>query len=626
MLRSAVRLFPALALAVAASFTPGADRIVANDNRRSAGSLEDGVLTVNLEARISAWYPNGDAAPSADMMAFAEAGKPAQVPGPLVRVAAGTRVRGTLRNTLPNDTMLVYGLHTRAAGAKAAPPIAVPPGETRPFDFQLDAPGTYLYWATTMHRDLKFRTREDAQLSGAIVVDERGKPTPKDRVFVIGMWSDTVGGAIPHGRNRMLFVMNGRSWPETERLDYTVGDTVRWHIINASGDLHPMHLHGFYFRVDSRGDGTTDSTYAPEDRDLLVTQLMEQGHTMHMTWVPDRDGNWAFHCHIPEHIMARAPLGMKLPPGDAHMANHAVQGMSGLMTGIHVSPRRGEPSTASRGDRGRRAFRLVVSDVPNADRPEDLRFALAEGRAAPARDTVARMGPPIVVNAGESVSVTVVNTTHYPTSVHWHGLELESYFDGIAGFSGTPAKLAPVIAPSDSFEARFTPPRPGTFIYHSHVDEGRQQPMGLIGAIIVLPKGQRYDPRTELLAVMSSPIDSLDEMRTVAYNGSLTPAPIKLEVGTSYRLRLINITTARPGLRVSLREDGALARWRVLARDGADVADEKRAARDADTPITIGQTIDVEITPTKPGRMLLAARANIGPLAGGLEFVVGNRE
>ena len=108
--------------------------------------------------------------------------------------------------------------------------------------------------------------------------------------------------------------------------------------------------------------------------------------------------------------MARAPLGLTLPPGDGHMANHAVQGMSGLMTGIHVSPRPGEPSTALRGDRGRRTFRLVVGDVPNASRPEDLRFALAEGAAAPSRDSVARMGPPLVVNAGESVSVTVVNT------------------------------------------------------------------------------------------------------------------------------------------------------------------------------------------------------------------------
>jgi FtsP/CotA-like multicopper oxidase with cupredoxin domain len=31
---------------------------------------------------------------------------------------------------------------------------------------------------------------------------------------------------------------------------------VRYRVINASTAVHPMHLHGFYFDVNSRGDGT----------------------------------------------------------------------------------------------------------------------------------------------------------------------------------------------------------------------------------------------------------------------------------------------------------------------------------------------------------------------------------
>src|SRR5690242_12486706 len=85
VLRAVAPLFPALVLSIAGSFAPGADPIIANDNRRPAGVLESGVLTVNLESRVAAWYPNGDAGPSADMFAFAEVGKPAQVPGPLLR-------------------------------------------------------------------------------------------------------------------------------------------------------------------------------------------------------------------------------------------------------------------------------------------------------------------------------------------------------------------------------------------------------------------------------------------------------------------------------------------------------------------------------------------------------------
>jgi FtsP/CotA-like multicopper oxidase with cupredoxin domain len=373
-----------------------------------------------------------------------------------------------------------------------------------------------------------------------------------------------------------------------------------------------MHLHGFYFRVDSRGDGETDTTYAEPRRDRLVTELVAQGHTMRMTWVPERDGNWAFHCHIPEHIMARAPLGLVLPEEHTHVTNHALQGMSGLVTGIHVSPRRGEASTALRGEPGRRRFRLVVQEK------EDLRFALGEGSAAPSRDSLARMGRPIVVNVGEPVSVTVVNTSRYPTAVHWHGIELESYFDGIAGFSGTPAKLSPVVAPRDSFEARFTPPRAGTFIYHSHIDEGRQQPMGLVGAIIVLAPGQRYDPATDLLAVFSTPPDRATEARAVFINGTLTPPPVALRVGTTYRLRMINITTARPGLVVSLSRDSSVATWRVVARDGAELDEPRRVTGPADTGLTIGQTVDVEIIPREPGTFRLEPRAAVGPSLGAL--------
>ena len=39
--------------------------------------------------------------------------------------------------------------------------------------------------------------------------------------------------------------------------------SVRWRVVNASTDVHPMHLHGFYFRVRRRGDGKTDTNGTP---------------------------------------------------------------------------------------------------------------------------------------------------------------------------------------------------------------------------------------------------------------------------------------------------------------------------------------------------------------------------
>lgn len=598
----------------------GVDHVTANDNRQAAGTLRDGVLTVRLEARVGEWHPDGDDAPGVDVPAFAEAGKPPQIPGPLIRVVAGTRVAATVRNGLPNDTLVVHGLYARDADGRAGAPIELAPGQERTVEFLLATPGTYYYWGTTMRRPLHYRVHEDSQLTGAIVVDPAGAKLADDRVFIIGMLTDTVGGAMPHGRKQELAVINGRSWPNTERLSYTVGDTVRWRIINASGDLHPMHLHGFYFRIDSKGNEAADTTYTESDRERAVTELLGLGATMGMTWVPERDGNWAFHCHIAEHIEPRGSLGTLPLRAATHGANHAAQAMGGLVLGIHVSPRGGQPSTAGRAAPGRHRFRLVVEERANDSAATGLRFALGDGASPLVRDSVGRLGPAIVVKVGEPVAVNVVNRSSHPTAVHWHGLEVESYFDGIGGWSGSPGRLAPVIAPNDSFQARFTPPRAGTFIYHSHVDEGRQQPAGLIGPIIVLDESDRYDPATDLVAVVSSPADSLDERRSVLINGRLDPVPLEVKVGTTYRLRLINITTARPGIFVELRRDSSMISWRPLARDGAELPARQKVMRRAEQQLTIGQTRDFEITPREAGdlRLLTTVAANRSVVLGTL--------
>ena len=93
-------------------------------------------------------------------------------------------------------------------------------------------------------------------------------------------------------------VVNGRSWPHTERLTYQVGDSVRMRVINAGAAVHPMHLHGFYFNVDSRGDEREDTVFpAGSSQHLVVTERLASGRTFTLTWKPTRPGNWLFHCH-----------------------------------------------------------------------------------------------------------------------------------------------------------------------------------------------------------------------------------------------------------------------------------------------------------------------------------------
>jgi FtsP/CotA-like multicopper oxidase with cupredoxin domain len=222
--------------------------IQANDNRTPAGALSGGVLTVELVARQGTWFPEGEAGPGHEVYAFGERGQDLRNPGPLLRVPAGTEIHATVRNEIEGETLIVHGLYDRPG---APDTLHVPPGASRSVRFTANAAGTYLYWATTRGaRSLVDRWGKESQLSGALIVDPSG-PVPPDRVFVIGIEDDSA--AIPALRTVNAAVVNGRSWPHTERFTAHAGDTIRMRWINASDRFHPMHLHGFHFRVESRG-------------------------------------------------------------------------------------------------------------------------------------------------------------------------------------------------------------------------------------------------------------------------------------------------------------------------------------------------------------------------------------
>lgn len=608
-----------LAAQAPAQQQPRIDRVRANDNRTRAGISSGKVLAVRLEARLAAWHPNGDDQPGAVIPVFGEIGRPAQIPGPLIRVPGGTDVIVTVRNLLPNQTLTIHGLHSRpAVGASFNDSIQLSPGSIHTVRFRLDRPGTYYYWGKTRGQVFKDRTGEDAQLTGAIVVDEPGVRAPKDRVLIIGMWADGSGSELNRDRNRELFVLNGRAWPHTDRMVYERGDTVRWRVINASGDMHPMHLHGFYYRINRRGDGRADSVNAA--RDLVNTERMPPGTTMSVSWVADRLGSWLFHCHTPEHIAMRGPLGTRPSPsmiaqaGTAH-SNHS-NDMSGLVAGIEVKPAEDDTSTAAPLPLPVRRLRMVLR--PNLGSTSITPYfgvALDSTGVEPEREIGQRVGPPIVLNRGEPVSIMVVNRVPEPTSVHWHGIELESYFDGVPGLSGDRTRLAPSIAPNDSFEVRMTPPRAGTFIYHTHVSEVRQLRAGLAGPLLVVDKKKwAADRLKDIPIVVTSPSDSLQEHRAVLINGNMEPAPIELRTGVAYRLRMINITAGRPGLSLALLAGDTLMTWRPIAKDGADLPVARRVIRPARQQLGIGETIDVEFFPTAPGDYVLEARTSLGTL------------
>lgn len=583
-----------------------------NDNRKSAGTLRHGVLTLRLVAQWSAWTLHSGVARDLPMLAFAEEGKTATIPGPVLRVRQGTRVHVSIRNPLSGLTLVVRGLSSHATDARDS--LVIASGATVEHEFTADTEGTFFYWGTiSSATGPALRYGYDSQLNGAFVVDAPSSATPRaDRIFMITLWSDSSNANGTFSIAREFWAINGKSWPQTERLAYTAGDSIRWRLINASADVHPMHLHGFYFRIDAHGAAGRDTVYAPADRRMAVTEKLTAGSTMQMVWSPDRVGGWVFHCHLTFHLQPITRIAGQAEPSHEHAPEHHVeQGMAGLMLGIDVRPRKGRVALAP--VTARRALRLVVHSDSTAADSLGRRFAaiLQEGVGEPARDSMQAMSSPMVLHRGEPTTITVVNQSGEPTAIHWHGIELESFYDGVVGLGGMPGSRTPPIMPSDSFVVHITPPRSGSFMYHTHFEDVRQQNGGLYAPITIVEPGAAVDRDHDLSFMVANNVVGF-----VAFNGSTAQrrAPLTMHVGQSYRLRVANITTGNPNLSMQVTRDSVVTQWRALAKDGFDLPASQSTLRPARQAISMGEIYDFEVTPDRAGTMAFEVRGGTGRL------------
>ena len=140
---------------------------------------------------------------------------------------------------------------------------------------------------------------------------------------------------------------------------------------------------------------------------------------------------------------------------------------------------------------------------------------------------------------GEPTEITVVNKLDAPTTIHWHGLELDSYYDGVIG-GGDGNQITPAIQPGASFVARFTPNRAGTFIYHTHIGDANQLSGGVYGGLIVLEPGESFDAAHDKLLVIGAR-DPDFYTTHITVNGSEEFMSLRINRGTNYRLRFINM-------------------------------------------------------------------------------------
>ncbi len=597
--------------------------VSANDNRLPAGNLESGVLTLHLEIREGIWHPGassgapiGPEIPSTiDSYFFAEEGRAPQNPGPLIRVSQGTDVHISVHNMSP-VAVKVHGLITHPVANEDENVMQLAPGETKEARFVAGAPGSYMYWAATVSgtgdtarsrgpSTMETRLNRDGPMSGGFIVDNPAGSTA-DRIFIIQIW--TKNPLTPNFQG--VLTINGKSWPYTERLDARLGEPQHWRVLNATPIPHPMHLHGFYFEVEGVGDGNTEHYYSAGERRMVVTESVPAGSSFDMTWVPERVGNWIFHCHILDHMTAYvSPVvyGPQGPPRrDADLAHQSyghdkMMGMAKLVLGITVTDpgARLVPAKAVTPEVGAARHLIVRERKGNVYTPPGPGFYL-DGVS----QKVEAVGPPLVVTQGVRTAITVSNELTEPTAIHWHGIEIESYYDGVPGWTGTSNHTTPIIPPGGSFVAYMTPPRAGTFIYHTHWHDVAQLTGGMYGALLVLPPSQKFDPATDKVFVLGrcGPNEFHDPLML---NGSPQPGVMFLLSQRKYRFRFVNMTPNDSPLDLSMDLKGKPIQWRAIAKDGADLPSQQAVVEDATGPLSVGETRDFEFEGKVPGEYVL---------------------
>jgi FtsP/CotA-like multicopper oxidase with cupredoxin domain len=236
-----------------------------------------------------------------------------RVHGPTIEAVEGDRVRVYVTNALSAPTTVHWhGIYLPSGmdGVGGLTQRAIGPGETFKYEWTFRQHGTFMYHS---HHDEM--TQMAMGLMGMIVVHPRRPPpgyaVDRDFVLMLSEWSISPGTKRPDPNEMTDFnvlTMNAKVFPGTIPLVCKTGDRVRIRLGNLSAmDHHPIHLHGYYFKITATDGGRIPvSAQWPE-----TTVLVPTGSTRDIELVTDAPGDWAMHCHMTHHVMNQ--MGHEIP-------------------------------------------------------------------------------------------------------------------------------------------------------------------------------------------------------------------------------------------------------------------------------------------------------------------------
>jgi FtsP/CotA-like multicopper oxidase with cupredoxin domain len=246
-------------------------------NQLLAPRMEQGVKCFDLKASVIRWET--EPGKTVEAWCYNE-----QVPGPMIRVREGDRVRLVLTNDLPESTAIhCHGveLPNDVDGVPFITQPPVKPGETYTYEFTAPNPGSHMY-----HSHHNSAKQVGMGLLGAFIIEpRRPRAIEKADVDYVLVLND---GA--HG-----YTLNGKGFPATEPIKAKLGQKVRIRFMNEGMMIHPMHLHGMHMTVIDK-DGWPQP--APWKCDTLN---VAPGERWDVIVNCNNPGVWAFHCHILPH-------------------------------------------------------------------------------------------------------------------------------------------------------------------------------------------------------------------------------------------------------------------------------------------------------------------------------------
>jgi manganese oxidase len=261
--------------------------------------LEDGTKLFRLVAEVIDW----EVEPGRFVEGWAYNG---QIPGPLIKVDVGDRVRIDVENRLPLGTDVHWhGVIVPNVQDGVAPLTQdlIAPGETFSYEFTTTETSVGMY-----HPHHHGQMKLPNGMFGVFLVGDLDLPrgrTISGRAIPADLVVSQEIPMVVNDAGTIGLTLNGKSFPATAPIVAAQDEWVLMHYYNEGLTVHPMHLHGFPQLVVGRDGFPLNEPYWAD------TVTVAPGERFSVLIKAEHLGVWAFHCHILTHAeRAEGMFGM----------------------------------------------------------------------------------------------------------------------------------------------------------------------------------------------------------------------------------------------------------------------------------------------------------------------------